>query len=126
MKGKHLLLAPVLIGWMLLSSPAAMASTAIQEIVNIILTVHHYPSNSEKATLQKIIDDSSTSKDERTIASALMNMRHTVTDFDKAKLLSIANDGTAPVADRKVADILAHIHHKASSEDKQELEKLKN
>ena len=124
MKGKYLLV-PVLLGWMFVASPVAMAGTAIQEMVGIMLTLHHYPSDSEKVTLQKIIDDSSTSQDERTIASALLHMRHTVTDDDKAKLMDIANNGSATVADRKVAEILAHIHHKASSEDKQELKMLK-
>jgi hypothetical protein len=124
MKGKYLLV-PALLGWMFVASPAAMAGTAIQEMVNIILTLHHYPSDSEKVTLRKIIDDSATSSDEREIANALLHMRHTVSDSDKAKLLEIANNGSATVADRKVAEILAHIHHKASSEDKQELEMLK-
>lgn len=124
MKGKYLLI-PVLLGWIFVASPAAMAATAIQEMVSIILTLHHYPSDSEKVTLQKIIDDSATSADEREIANALLHMHHTVTDADKAKLMDIANNGSATVADRKVAEILAHMHHKASSEDKQELEMLK-
>lgn len=124
MNGKYLLI-PLLLGWMLIASPGVMAGPAIQEMVGIMLTLHHYPSDSEKVTLQKIIDDSATSQEERTIATALLHMRHTVTDDDKAKLMDIANNDAAPEADRKVADILAHMHHKASSDAKQELEMLK-
>ena len=124
MNGKYLLV-PLLLGWMLVSSPAVMAGPAIQEMVGIMLDLHHYPSDSEKVTLQKIIDDGSSSQDERTIATALLHMHHSVTDADKAKLMGIANNDMAPAADRKVAEILAHMEHKASAADKQELEKLK-
>ena len=110
---------------MLFNSPGLMAGPAIQEMVGIILHLHHYPSDSEKETLQKIANDSASSEDERAIATALMNMEHTVTDADKAKLLSIANNSQAPAADRKVASILANMHHKASESDKKELEKLR-
>ena len=124
MNGKYLLV-PLLLGWMLVSSPAVMAGPAIQEMVGIMLDLHHYPSDSEKVTLQKIIDDGSSSQDERTIATALLHMHHSVTDADKAKLMDIANNDMAPAADRKVAEILAHMEHKASAADREELEKLK-
>jgi len=124
MNGKYLLV-PVVLGWMLVASPGAMAGSAIQEMAGIMLNLNHYPSDSEKAELQKIINDSSTSQEERTIATALLHMHHTVPDADKAKLMDIANNDAAPEADRKVADILAHMHHHASSDAKQELKKLK-
>ena len=124
MNGKFLLV-PVVLAWMLASTPVAMAGSAIQQMVGIMLDLHHYPSDSEKVTLKSIVDDGSASQDERTIASALMHMHHTVTDADKTKLMDIANNDAAPEADRKVADILAHMHHKASSDAKQELEMLK-
>lgn len=123
MNGKYLL-APLLLGSMLLTSPAVMAGSATQEMAGIMMTLHHYPDDSQKATLQKIIDDSSSTQDERTIASALMHMHHTVTDDDKAKLMDIANNSSAPAADRKEAEILANMHHKASASDKEELEKI--
>ena len=124
MNGKHLLV-PLLLGLMLVCSPAVMAGPAIQEMAGIMMELHHYPSDSEKATLQKIIDDSASTQDERTIATALMHMHHTVTDDDKAKLMDIANNDMAPAADRTMAEILAHMEHKASADDKAELEKLK-
>ena len=123
MNGKHLL-APLLLGLMLVCSPAVMAGP-IQEMANIMMKLHHYPSDSEKATLQKIIDDSASTQDERTIATALMHMHHTVTDDDKAKLIDIANNDMAPAADRTMAKILAHMKHKASADDKAELKNLK-
>ena len=124
MNGKFLLI-PLLLGLMLVSSPAAMAGPAIQEMVGIMLNLNHYPSDSEKASLQKIIDDGSSSQDERTIATALMHMHHTVSDDDKAKLMGIANNDMAPDPDRKVAEILAHMEHHASSADKKVLQTLK-
>ena len=124
MNGKYLLV-PLLLGWMLVSSPAVMASPAIQEMVSIMLDLHHYPSDSEKVTLQQIIDSDASSPDERTIATALLHMHHSVTDADKAKLMDIANNDMAPAEDRKVADILAHMKHKASSDQRSELEQLK-
>ena len=124
MNSKYLMV-PALLGLMLFSSPSLMAGPAIQEMVNIMLQLHHYPSDSEKQTLQEIANDSSSSEDERIIATALMHMHHTVTDADKEKLLSIANNSQAPAADRTVAGILANMQHKASASDREELEKLK-
>ncbi|MEJ2554140.1 MAG: hypothetical protein P8164_15340 [Gammaproteobacteria bacterium] len=124
MNGKYLLL-PLVLGWLLASSPVVMADTAMQEMVGIMLTLHHYPSDSDKVTLHKIINDSASTQDERTIAEALMRMHHTVTDDDKAKLLAISHNESAPAADRKVAEILANMHHKASAGARAELEKLK-
>lgn len=124
MNGKFLL-APVIFILMLVSSPIAMADSAIQEMASIMMTLHHFPSDSQIATLQKIINDSSISQDDRTIASALMHMHHTVTDDDRVKLMDIANNDKASAADRKEAEILSHMEHKATADDKAELEKLK-
>jgi len=124
MNGKQLL-APLLLGLMFVCSPAVMAGPATHEMAEIMMELHHYPSDSEKVTLQKIIDDSASSQDERTIATALMHMHHTVTADDKAKLMDIANNNMAPAADRTMAKILAHMEHKASADDKAELKKLK-
>lgn len=122
---KKFLMLPLLFGFLLFNSPALMAGTAIQEMVGILLHLHHHPSDSEKATLEKIVNDSSASANERTIASALMNMNHHVSADDRAKLRQIADDGSAPMADRTVAGILATINHKPSESDMEELEKLK-
>lgn len=124
MNSKYLMV-PMLLGVMLFSSPNLMAGPAIQEMVGILLNLHHHPSDSEKATLQKIANDSASSEDERTIAKALLNMDHRVTDSDREKLNQISNNSSAPMADRKVAGILAGLNHTPSDSDKSELEKLK-
>ena len=123
MNTKYLVM-PILLGFMLFSSPGIMAGPAIQEMVGILLNLHHHPSDSEKADLEKIANDGSVSENERTIASALLNMNHRVNADDKAKLEKIADDDSAPMADRKVAGILADLNHKPSDADKEELEKL--
>ena len=125
MNGKYLMV-PALLGLMLFNSPGLMAGPAIQEMVGIVLNLHHHPSDSEKDSLQKIANDGSASQDDRTIATALLNMNHRVTDADREKLNQIANDSTAPEADRKVAAILAGINHTPSDSDKEELKKLQN
>ncbi len=122
---KKFLIMPVLLGFMLFGSTSLMAGTAIQEIAGILINLNHHPSDSEKATLEKIANDSAASENERAIAAALMNIDHRVGAADKEKLHKIANDSAAPEADRKVAGILADLSHKPSSADKAELQKLK-
>jgi hypothetical protein len=122
---KKFLMLPIVLGFMIFSSPSLMAATAMQEMVGIMLSLQHYPNDSQKETLQKIANDSSVSENQRTIATALISMHHTVTDADKEKLENIANNNAAPEAERKVAGILANMHHHASAADKAELEKLK-
>ena len=121
---KKYLVLPVLLGFMVFGSSNLMAATALQEMVEIMLHLHHYPSDAEKETLQKIANDSSVSENQRTIASALMKMHHKVTDADKEKLEKISNSSDASAAEREVAGILANMHHKASAADREKLEKL--
>lgn len=123
---KKYLMMPILLGFMLFNSTNLMAGPAIQEIASIIINLHHHPSDSEKASLEKIAKDGSTSENEKTIAMALMDMNHRVSASDKAKLEKIANDSSAPQEDRTVAGILADINHKPSDADVAQLKKLQN
>jgi len=123
MIGKYLIVS-VLLGFTLFSSHTLMAGPAIQEMVGIMLHLHHNPSDAEKTSLQKIAGDSAASANERAIATALLNMHHSVSSADRENLRKIAADNAAPAADRTVAGILADLNHTASDADKKELEKL--
>ena len=54
-------------------SVAAEGATAIKEMAVIMHRLKHYPSPQGKGTLQAIVDNKSTRKNERTLAKTMLN-----------------------------------------------------
>ena len=124
MRSKHLvvLLLPLLLA--ALPAAANAGGDAIRTMADIIMHLNHYPSDSEKQTLNGIIHDPKATAGEKTIAGALMRMRHSVGGDDAAALRALAADAKASAGERELADILLGIHHHPSAMDRQRLQKL--
>lgn len=103
-------------------SVAAKGATAIKEMAVIMHRLKHYPSPQGKETLQAIVDNKSTNKNERTLAKTMLNLEHKVISSDTAGLKSIAASKDASADEKAFASILLNFSHRPSSEDKQRLE----
>lgn len=104
---------------LLLGAGLAFAdSAAIRTMAKITMSLNHYPSDDDKATLNAIIDGDESSDDEAAIAMALTNMQHKVTEDDAERLVEIVNDEQSSASARKLAGILLSINHMPSTEDK--------
>jgi hypothetical protein len=103
---------------------AADGSGAIYSIAKILLDFTHIPSVSQKASLQSILDDHSTTAAEQVLARALMNVEHIASPEDKPKLEALIRDESAPPAVRRLAAILNNLTHMPTEVDKRKLRRL--
>ena len=109
----------------LASAPlAAQQSKPVQTMAKILLTMNHFPSDAEKATLKQLADDKATTAQERILLSALTNVQHTLAAGDKAKVEGLLKDPAASEGVKTIATILSKLNHQATDADKAALKKL--
>ncbi len=117
-----LLMFPILL-WG--AAPAAIAGdSTISTIVEIVMHLNHYPSDSEKQTLARIVRDDQATAGEKTLAGALMRMRHSVSGSDATALRKLYWNTHASKQESKLAEILLGIKHHPSSSDRRQLQSL--
>jgi hypothetical protein len=103
---------------------AAERSGAIYSIAKILLDFTHVPSVSQKATLQDILNDNTTTVAEQVLAQALINVEHIASPDDKPKLEALMRDESAPPAVKTLATILSNFTHTPTEVDKKKLSRL--
>ena len=103
---------------------AAQQSKAVQGMAKILLTMNHFPSDAEKATLKQLADDKATTAQERVLLQALAGIQHTLGAGDKAKVEALVKDPAASDGVKTIAGILAKFNHMATDADKAALKKL--
>ena len=105
-------------------SVAAEGISAMKEMAVIMHRLKHYPSPQGKETLQAVVDNKSTSMNERTLAKTMLNLEHKVISSDMAGLKSIAASNDASADEKDFANILLNFSHRPSGEDKQRLKSM--
>ena len=105
-------------------SVAAEGASAIKEMAVIMHRLKHYPSPQGKETLQAIVNNKSTNKNEAILAKAMLNLEHKVISSDIAGLKSIVASKDASADEKDFATILLNFSHRPSSEDKQRLKSM--
>jgi hypothetical protein len=120
------LILPVLLS-LVLSGGYGMvqaADNATHTMAAILLKLNHYPSEAEKATLQKIVDDKAATAPEQAVAQSLIHLQHHVSAEDKPKLQAIVDDKTAPADLRDMSKIIISLNHTPSAAEKETLQKI--
>jgi hypothetical protein len=118
-------IVPLLVMLGVLTTPIAGAeSKAVQTMAGILANLNHFPTDTEKAALKQIIDDKTTTAQERVVAQALLNVQHKANADDKAKLEALAKDKDAPESVKTLASVIANLNHTPSAADKEKLKKL--
>ena len=105
-------------------SVAAEGASAMKEMAVIMHRLKHYPSPQGKETLQAIVDNKSTTSNERTLAKTMLNLEHKVMSSDTAGLKSMVASNDASTDEKDFANILLNFSHRPSSEDKQRLKSM--
>ena len=90
-------------------------------MAKITKNLNHFPSDSEKAELKKIIDSDKATPAEKIIATALINLNHSPQPEDLKKLETVQSTDPA----FKLAEIVKKLNHKPSAEDKKTLDSIK-
>ena len=105
-------------------SVAAEGASAINEMAVIMHRLKHYPSPQGKETLQAIVSNKSTNKNEATLAKAMLNLEHAVASSDIAGLKSIVSNDKASADEKDFATILLNFDHRPSGADKKRLKAM--
>jgi hypothetical protein len=124
MRNRLLILSVFLFLAVIVTPMAAEETKAVQTMSGILVKLNHFPSDAEKATLQQIVDDKTTTAQERVVAQALINLKHKVTADDKTKLDALIADKSAPESLKTLATIMVTLNHAPSDADKEKLKKL--
>jgi hypothetical protein len=120
-----LVLAFALVGSQLVFADKGHSSSgAMPQIAKIMMHLNHYPSAAEKKILQHIIDDTTTSANQRIIASAILHVEHVATAADKKMLKNIMDDASAPSNERELARIIYELSHTPTAADKATLKAM--
>ena len=110
----------------LLSQPALAQEPggALKQIADIVASLNHFPSDSDKATLAEISGNDSFPQGLRNMADAVANISHAPTDEGKAALAAIQANAEAPDSAKTLAGIIPSINHTASADAKATLAEL--
>lgn len=93
------------------------AVAASRTIAEIMIGLHHYPTDAEKVTLRQLETAETSSANEKVIAQALASLQHKVADADRPKLEAITRNESATGAERALANILLNLNHQPSDGD---------
>jgi len=117
-----LLIIPFLIVAMI--SVAQADGSATSTMANIAMHLNHYPSDSEKKTLERIVMDDHATAGEKALAGALMRMQHQIGGADVKKLRALKADDHASDDEKTLAGVLLGLNHQATAMDKKRLQTL--
>src|SRR5437588_3818504 len=84
------------------------ADGAVRSMVMIVLDFRHIPTIAQKATLQGILVDPTTTAAERVLAETLMNVEHVTSPDDQPRLKALIRDNSASPAVKSLATVLEH------------------
>lgn len=116
--------ALALIGLLSQPSLAQEPGDALKQIADIVASLNHFPSDSDKATLAEISGNDGFPQGLRNMADAVANISHSATAEGKAAMAAIESNMDAPEGARALAGIIANINHVASAEAKATLAEM--
>lgn len=108
-------ISTILFSCALLYTPYTYADDAVATMANIVISLKHFPSDSDKSALAAI-GESDSSDGVKTVAQAIAGISHKVTAADLAKLEALAANDSEPDALRELAGIVSSIHHMPSED----------
>jgi len=98
--------------------------SAIYQMAEIMYRLKHYPSPQGKRELQTIISASSTTSNERIIATAMINLEHKPAPQDIPYLENVINNKASTQQERQLASIVLKLDHRPTAEDKAQLKAM--
>ncbi|MCH7743639.1 MAG: hypothetical protein IIB71_13360 [Proteobacteria bacterium] len=102
----------------------AAAEGAASTMASVLSELSHFPSATDKEALSGIVEDASSTADEKMLASIISRIAHKASDADKAKLEIILEAKETSQAARTIATAVLNINHKLQSDDLQAVKAL--
>jgi hypothetical protein len=103
---------------------AADDAASAEEIARIVMSMNHFPSDADKATLMAIAQDESLAQGVRDMAATVAEIQHFPNDAGKAKMASLVAAEDTPERGKVLAGIISNFMHMVSAEDKATLTEL--
>ena len=117
-------LALVVLTTMAVRPIAAQESAAVKTIAGILMTINHFPNDTDKKTLTTLAGQTSTIDQEKVLIAAILGMQHSIAAADKPKVEAVMKDAKASAGVKQIATILNTFLHMASDAEKAALKKL--
>ncbi len=102
----------------------AIADGAISTMASVLSELSHFPSATDKEALTGIVEDASSTTDEKMLAQIISRIAHKASAADKAELQKILAREETSQAARAIATAVVNINHKLQSDDMQALKAL--
>lgn len=102
----------------------AIADGAISTMASVLSELNHFPSATDKEALAGIVDDASSTSDEKTLALIISRIAHQASAEDKADLEKILEAEEASQAAKTIATAVLNTLHKLQSDDLQAVKAL--
>ena len=119
----------LILGFIILTiSPAAMSHSShgkdanVRAMASMLASMQHFPSEEDKVKLQEILDQDSSTDNEKTLASAIMRIEHQSNAEDALSLDSIIESETASGSIINIAIVIKNFSHGVSDADKRKLQ----
>ena len=117
-------LALVVLTTMAVRPIAAQESAAVKTVAGILMTINHFPNDTDKKTLTTLAGQASTTEQEKVLIAAILGMQHSIAAADKPKVEAVMKDAKASAGAKQIATILNTFLHMASAAEKEALKKI--
>ncbi len=99
------------------TAPSGADRATAAAMAQILLNMHHFPSDQQKSTLTQIAANEQVATDLRIIAGAISNIQHQVPDADRPALQAIVDDPSSSDAAKTLAGAALRFKHQAADQD---------
>ena len=107
-----------------LAQGAGEADEATMQLVDILASINHFPSDADKAALADIAGNDALPEGLRNMATVVSNISHAASAEGKAMMASMQASDAVPEPAKVLAGIIANFNHMASDEAKAALATL--
>ena len=104
----------------------AIADDSISTMASVLSELNHFPSEADKKALAGIIEDESSTADEKMLAQIISRIEHKASVFVKVRLEKILEREDTSQAARAIATAVVNINHKLKNDDIQAMKALIN
>ena len=94
----------------------------VRAMASMLASMQHFPSEEDQVKLQEILDQDSSTDNEKTLASAIMRIEHQSNAEDALSLDSIIESETASGSIINIAIVIKNFSHGVSDADKRKLQ----
>jgi hypothetical protein len=97
---------------------------AAKQIADIVVSLNHFPSDADKATLGAISGNMELTEGLRAMASAVTNIQHAATAEGKSAMAALQAAADTPDRGKALAGVIENLNHMASADAKAQLAQL--